>query len=408
MGGHGLVGRARRRLGYLGPTLEVRRRARPDPAPTDDPGWAALLHHWLDLQAPILCGDVETDLAGRPAPCPDLVGRSRRLWSLAHLQRHGIGGETVAAAVPRAWQAMDRHADHQHGGWVWAIDPSGAVTDGRKALYAQCMAVYALAEVARLDDATRPRALAEAATGFALATRPTTPWGAVTELLDRDWSPLPVGTEHRHATAGTISVGGALHLFEAAALLAVAGGGGGARSVAERTAALLHDHFLAPRAADVTEDSGVPLPVPVTLGHEVEAAWLLAEHAEALGLVGERERCRRVVETALGEGFRHGALGDSPETGFRPGGHQRVWWIQVELVRALVEFDDGPDGAFRDRLHQTLRWLHRRQVDPRTGQAWQLMTHWGLVLVTGRGTSARTGYHDIRAYGAAADLLAGA
>jgi hypothetical protein len=49
--------------------------------------------------------------------------------------------------------------------------------------------------------------------------------------------------------------------------------------------------------------------------------------------------------------------------------------------------------------------LHRRQVDPRTGQARQLMTDWGLVLVRGDLTSARTGYHDLRAYVAAVELL---
>lgn len=405
-GGRELAAQMRRRFGYLGSTLEARHRARPGPPPADDAAWAALLRRWLDLQANIFCDQVDADLAGRPAPCPDLVGRARRLWSLAHLQRHGIGREAVASAVPRAWRAMDRHADREHGGWVWAVDPSGAVTDGRKALYAQSMAVHALAEVARLEDASGPRALAEATAALTLATGPRTPWGAVIELRDRDWSPLPVGIEHAYGRTGTISIGGALHLFEAAALLVVAGGDRSALSVAEQTAALLHDRFLGPRVAVLAEDTGTPRPDPVSLGHEVEAAWLLADHAEALGLVGERERCRRIVDAALAVGFRHGAQGDSPETGFRLGGHQRAWWIQAELVRALVEFDDGPGGVRRGTLHTLLRWLHRRQVDPRTGQSWQLMTHWAAVLVTGQDTSARTGYHDVRAYVAAADLLA--
>jgi hypothetical protein len=33
------------------------------------------------------------------------------------------------------------------------------------------------------------------------------------------------------------------------------------------------------------------------------------------------------------------------------------------------------------------------------------MTDWGLVLVRGDDTTARTGYHDLRAYVAAAELL---
>ena len=157
----------------------------------------------------------------------------------------------------------------------------------------------------------------------------------------------------------------------------------------------------------MTDERGVPLDAPVSLGHKVEAAWILADAAGALGLADETPRARRWVDEALAVGFRHDGLNDDLARGFRPGGEQRSWWVQAELLRALVEIDEGPDSSSRVVMRRLLGWLHRHQVDPRTGQARQLMTHWGLVLVAGDGTTTRTGYHDVRAYVAAARLLQG-
>jgi mannose/cellobiose epimerase-like protein (N-acyl-D-glucosamine 2-epimerase family) len=208
--------------------------------------------------------------------------------------------------------------------------------------------------------------------------------------------------------AGSVSIGAQLHLVEAVSVLLETGGSDWAREAGRAAADLLHERFLSgPGHSDRsrTDEAGTPLPETASMGHKVEAAWILADAAPRLGLTGERERCRRWVDEALAASFRHRGLGDGASRRWRPGGEQRSWWVQAELLRALVEIDDGPDTASRAVLGSLLGWLHGRQVDPRTGQARQLMTTWGLVLVTGEGTTARTGYHDVRAYIAAHRLL---
>lgn len=365
-----------------------------------------MLQGWLDRQAVRLAADVVADDEGQSVSPADVVGRARRLWTLAHLRRHGVGGDAVNHALPIARALLDRHVDPIHGGYRWFVHPGTGID--HKLLYGQSVVILALAELALAEPAMAADAMADAEATLALVARPLTAGGAVAEFLDTRWQPLPLGVETVMGRAGTVTVGGQLHLLEAMAVLATAGGGTRSRDVGGRTADILQAWFLAgPGHPDrsSTDERGVPLDVPVSLGHKVEAAWILADAAGALGLADETPRARRWVNQALAVGFRHDGLNDDPVRGFRPGGEQRSWWVQAELLRALVEIDEGPGSSSRDVLRRLLGWLHRHQVDPRTGQAHQLMTHRGLVLVAGDGTTARTGYHDVRAYVAAAGLL---
>ncbi len=400
------TGRARRRLGYVPLTLRARVGARPGPPPVDDAGWAALLRHWVDLQAARLAADAVADADGRPVPAPQIDGRGRRLWNLAHLARHGIGGREVTEAIPAARTMVDRHLDDEHGGYRWRLGDAPA--DPWKLLSGQCIAIQALSELTLADPRTAPRALTDARIALELAAARITPCGALHEFLDRRWSPLPDRTETEMGRGGTVTLGGQLHLVEAAAALVEASGDVQATEIGRTTAALIHDRFLSGVGhpdRHWIDLHGNPLPEPVSLGHKVEAAWILADAAPRLGLEGERERARAWVDEVLDAGFHHGGLDPTPEPGFRLGGHQRSWWMQTELLRALVEVDDGPDSPTRPPMHELLRWLHGHQVDPRSGQARQLMTHWGVVLQLGDRNTTRTGYHDVRAYLAAADLL---
>jgi mannose/cellobiose epimerase-like protein (N-acyl-D-glucosamine 2-epimerase family) len=405
-----LNGRARRRLRYIPLTLRSRWGARPGPAPADDAGWARLLDTWVEMQAARLSADALADADGQGVPAPGVVGRGRRLWNLAHLARNGIGGQRVVDALPAARAAVDRHLDLEHGGYLWAVGagPGAPPLNDQKLLYGQCVVVHGLSELALADPAAAPGALADAEAAVSLATARLVPCGAVAEFLDRRWRPLPPASDTEMGLAGTVTLGGQLHLVEALATLVEAGGGEQARTVGQATIGALHDHLLSgpghPDRHWVDED-GAPLPEPLSLGHKVEAAWILADGAPHLGVDGEAGRARRWVDEVLDVGFRQGGLDSTPGPAFRLGGRQRSWWVQVELLRALVEVDRGPDDPLRPVMRDLLGWLHRSQVDPRTGQARQLMTHWGLVLVSGEDTSARTGYHDLRAYVAAASLL---
>lgn len=405
-----MAGRARRRLGYIPLTVRSRWGARPGPAPTDDAGWARLLDSWVDMQAARLAADAFADAEGQPVPAAEVVGRGRRLWNLAHLARHGIGGQPVVDALPAARAAVDRHFDPEHGGYRWAVGtgPGAPPPNDQKLLYGQCVVIHGLSELALADPSAAPGARADAEAALALAAARVTPCGALAEHLDRRWQPLPAGSDTEMGIGGTVTLGGQLHLVEAVGLLVEAGGGAAARGVGRATVGVIHDHLLStPHRPDRhwVDLAGAPLPEPVSLGHKVEAAWILADAAPHVGVDGEDGRARRWVEEVVGVGFRQGGLDSAPERAFRLGGRQRSWWVQVELLRALVEVDRGPGDPLRPVMRDLLGWLHRTQVDPRTGQARQLMTHWGLVLVSGEGTTARTGYHDVRAYVAAAALL---
>jgi mannose/cellobiose epimerase-like protein (N-acyl-D-glucosamine 2-epimerase family) len=406
MAREGIAGRMARRFGYVGLTLDARRHRPRTPAPTDDAGWAEVLEDWIERQATVLAADAMSDAEGGTVPAQVADGRGRRLWNLCHLARHGYGGQPVLDAIPGARQMVDHHLDREHGGFRWAVDDDPL---SEKQLYAQCVMIHGLSEQALLDPEAAPDALALAQSALVLAAEHVTPFGSLHEFLDRRWVPLPDGADTALGLGGTVTLSNQLHLVEALGALLEAGGPTEpATSVGRRTVALLHDHLLSgedhPDRCSLDLD-GHPLPEPVSLGHKVEAAWILAETAPLFDIEGETARARQWVEEVLAAGFAHGGLDSTPEPRFRPGGHQRSWWVQVELLRALVEVDEGPDDPLRTTMAELLTRLRREQVDPRTGQARQLTTTWGLVLFQGDQTTARTGYHDVRAYVAAARLL---
>ena len=404
MAPEGFGERLQRRFGYLGLTLDARRHRPRTPAPTDDGGWVAVLEDWIERQAAILAADSVVDADGGTVPAPVADGRGRRLWNLCHLARHGYGGPAVVDAIPAARQMVEHHLDPEHGGFRWSLDDDPR---SEKLLYAQCVMIHALSEQAMLDPAGDALDLARSALDLAAAH--VTPFGALHEYLDRGWVPLPDGADTPLGRGGTVTLNNQLHLIEALASYLQAGGPAEpATSIGRRTVELLHDHVLA--GEDHPDQhrldlEGRPQPEPDSLGHKVEAAWILADAAPVLGIEGETARARRWVQEVLDVGFADGGLDSSPGPGFRFGGHQRSWWVQVELLRALVEVDEGPEDPLRTTMVDLLTRLRREQVDPRTGQALQLTSTWGLVLFRGDDTTARTGYHDLRAYVAAADLL---
>ena len=182
-----------------------------------------MLRGWVGRQAVRLAADVIADDEGRTVNPANVVGRARRLWTLAHLRRHEVGGDAVTRALPIARALVDHHADPVHGGYRWFVHP-GTGAD-HKLLYGQSVVILALAELALAEPAMAADAVADAEATLALVARPLTEGGAVAEFLDRRWQPLPRGMETVMGRAGTVTLGGQLHLLEAVAVLASAGGG---------------------------------------------------------------------------------------------------------------------------------------------------------------------------------------
>jgi mannose/cellobiose epimerase-like protein (N-acyl-D-glucosamine 2-epimerase family) len=146
--------------------------ARTGPAPKDDAGWAEVLARWIEQQAEQLAGDVLADHDRLPVLPSDIVARARRLWTLAHMRRTGWGGLAVAEALAPARAVLGRHADDEHGGYLWSVD-RGQLND-QKLLYGQTAVIHALAELALADAQTTSEARAEALRTLAMATEQVT------------------------------------------------------------------------------------------------------------------------------------------------------------------------------------------------------------------------------------------
>ncbi|RYG37881.1 hypothetical protein EON81_05325 [bacterium] len=146
-----------------------------------------------------------------------------------------------------------------------------------------------------------------------------------------------------------------------------------------------------------------PVPGTVSHGHDVEAAHLMLDAADALGKRDDPttlDRAVRLVDYALRVGW------DQEGGGFFYAGtpegelldHTKNWWVQAEGLLALATLADRTnDARYTEALRKQWEWIETHQVDEAYG-GWHesvdlLGEPQGLDL---KGHAWKAAYHDGR------------
>jgi len=161
-----------------------------------------------------------------------------------------------------------------------------------------------------------------------------------------------------------------------------------------------------------------PLPGPASYGHDVEAAYLLLEAAEALGRSADPATlrvARQLVDHALDEGFDWELGGFYDEGPFDGKGlnTRKVWWAQAEGANALARLhalEGRPDSRYLQALRRTWLFIQRHQIDPVHGGWIVAVTREGrplagAVVGANKGADSKVTYHTGRAMLNLADTL---
>lgn len=296
-----------------------------------------------------------------------VVFQARMTWVAAAATQHVLAGSRYAEMSRHGFACLAETLwDRVHGGFFWAVNHDGPPATERKHAYGLAFGIYAAVEHYRASRDTTALALAQQAFGWLDHHGHDDRYGGYFELFERDGS--PVGRERSHDVIGTPtgykSLNGHLHLLEALTALAVVWPDATVRErlvevftiVRDRAAigpgalASVFDRAWRPVAARqairgliaAARSWHLPAPrYPQSHGHNLEAAFLLDEAAQQLGVAADaktQDVIRALVDRALADGFDHGSggfvhVGRVNAPGSDP---VKIWWVQAEALNALL------------------------------------------------------------------------
>jgi mannobiose 2-epimerase len=339
------------------------------------------------------------DRQGNPIAPEDkgLIQEARHLWMLSTWYERRLATPALRDLAEQQYKFLQQSfVDATDGAFVYKVSRDGrSVVDGKKQLFAESYAIYALATYGRVFS--EPEATALALARF--------------ESIDAACHDAVNGGYDQRSDPGTLTAGAAkdtnthLHLLEAFTPLYEATGD-------ERVSARLNelidlfvtrlrqpsDYVHAEFALD-----WAPVGAPrVSYGHDLETSWLLLEAARVVG----RSSDPQVVAAALA------IAADSAEHGFdaQRGGYfeagvpgaaaselDKIWWVQFEALEGLWwAYTLSSETLQLDRLERTLDWVESTEDEP-VGEWFAITNPDGSAAGADyKGDEWKASYHSVR------------
>lgn len=375
------------------------------------------LTHSIDDRHGGFAGEIDRTGKAVDGAAKGLVLNSRILWFFSELSRFD-DRPGYRAAADRAYAVLrDSFTDPQYGGAFWAVDAAGNAVDDRKQTYALCFCVYAFSAYYALTRIPEARALAREFFDVIEAHAPDRSRGGYLEAFARDWhaiGDMRLGEDDLNAPK---SMNTHLHLLEAYAYLHRVAPDARSENALRNAIGLFRERIIDPETGHLRlffDLDWNELSRRSSIGHDIEASWLVWEAATVLGDAVELARLREPVlslaRTCLRTGMgKLGQVCDGRETATGNRSDDSVWWVQAE---ALVGFLNAQRLSGEPEFETAARavWEHiqRRHIDAAAGE-W----HW-MVRADGKPDPGfykagfwKGPYHNGRAMMEAARLLSG-
>ncbi len=309
-----------------------------------------------------------------PAGPKSTVFVARILWTMSEAWRV-LRSETSLAQAEHAKRfLLGSLRDRAEGGFFWTVRHDGTPLDTGKHVYAHAFAIYGLSAFAAAtgDGEARSEALETFATLEARARRDL----GYAEAFDRAWRPIDNQRLQSGGVVGARTMNTHIHLVEALTPLVAIAEDGRPRAALEALHRLVLDRFIETEgcfAHSVLDERLVPLGGPISMGHDIETAWLLDASADALAdaaLSAEtRAAARRLAQSAAAFGYcgERGFLTERSQDGLVD--PWRVWWSQAEAVVGLVnEYQRAGDRQALDQAGMLWSYIERAILDRQGGE----------------------------------------
>lgn len=310
---------------------------------------------------------------------------ARILWTISEAGRSLGSASSIEQARHAARFLLDRLADRETGGFFWSVTHDGRPQETDKHLYAHAFAIYGLSAFAAATGSAEAHDAAVETFGL-IEDRARTARSGYREAFDRLWRPIDNGRLAPGHAGAARTMNSHLHLLEAYTALAALTGEETHRSALADLLDLILRRFLAPggtHAFSMLDDKLSPLAGPISMGHDIETAWLIDAAADVVGDAALSGRTRTASDALIRSASEFGYCGGrgflterGPDGTVDP---WRVWWVQAEAVVGFVNaFQRTGDEAMLARAEVIWDYAERVMRDRRLGE-W----HW-RVDATGR------------------------
>ncbi len=320
-------------------------------------------------------GFMDRDLQVDQKAVKGCILNSRILWFFSNAYTL-LGEESLKSYASHAYQFLKQAFwDQTNGGVYWAVDYSGQPVDETKHTYNIAFAIYGLSSY--YEASKDQEALALAKNLFhTVETRCKDDFG-YREAFDMQFREVGNEKLSENGILAKKTMNTLLHVFEAYTELYRVSG---EKEVKDRIMWIL-DLFArkvynpSKHRLEVFFDGEMNTLMDLhSLGHDIEAAWLIRRGVEVIGGEGYREKMYPITKDLVQEVYRHlsegGGLGEEVEDN----GTKRnyVWWVQAETV---VGFWDGWEmddrkAEYWDAAYQTWKFILNKIWDRREGGEW--------------------------------------
>lgn len=306
-----------------------------------------------------------------------VILNARLLWTFSAAFRV-FGKDEYLEQARRAFRYMESHFwDSTHGGFFWSVDHKGDVKDTKKHVYAQAFAIYGYSEYGRATGSEI--SLKRAFETFDLLEAHTADhnYGGYFEACSRNWTLLDDVRLSDGDANEERSMNTHLHIMEAYANLYRADS---PHKLANRLKAVMDliltkifneetSHFDAFFDREWNRRSEF-----YSYGHDIEAAWLLIDAAEALNDSELKARAEKTAEqvsySTLNEAidpqtngvFNTGKNGNPLDKDFH-------WWAQAETIAGfLYAFESTGDSIFLEKSASIWQFIKNVVKDSDNGE----------------------------------------
>ncbi|MDQ2076051.1 AGE family epimerase/isomerase [Marinimicrobium sp. ABcell2] len=341
------------------------------------------LKHSIDHERGGFYGEVGADNLPVPTADKGVVLNTRILWFFAELAAQDRDPRYQETAK-RAFDYLRAHfIDREHGGAYWAVNCAGEVIDGKKQVYAQAFAIYALVAYYQLTNDAE--ALEEALRCFELLEQHARDRskGGYLEAFARDWSPLEDVRLSDKDLNYPKTMNTHLHVVEAYTTLHKAAPKAEVKEALHYGIECFERYLINKENFHLRmflDENWQDYSPGYTYGHDIECSWLLAKAADSLGDEKVTERLQdsilglanACVNEAMGD---HGELVDAYDFSSQSCHVERIWWVQAEaLVGFLKAYSLSGEGRYLTAAEDVWSFIKAYQIDTEGGEWFWLST----------------------------------
>ena len=309
-----------------------------------------------------------------------LVLNARILWTFATAYKTKQN-PTYLEAAKRAFDVLKTHfEDKEFGGFYWAIKATGAPLNTRKQIYGIAFALYGLSEFYQItnDDYVRNWAIEIFEWIEKHSFNPKNK--GYLEAVARDGSHLEDMRLSPKDRNDPLSMNTHLHILEAYTNLYRVWQNAFLEQQTQNLIDLFLNHIIDAKTKHLIlffDENWQPTDTEISYGHDIEAAWLFLEAAEALNY--KVAECKKVAVDIA----HAAAKGLDTEGGLDYEAHrkERHWWVQAEaMVGFLNAYELSHEPHFLEKSMLSWDFIKKHFIDTIHGEWFWGFTEGGQLM----------------------------